>query len=75
MQHVKPLTEGFVLLRYQAADGSSGEQLFETDDPEALFNTTRKAMVMDGNAPAPKNQLTLCLDPVKVEQQRGHTFK
>jgi hypothetical protein len=72
MQHVKPLTEGFVTLRYQASDGSAGEVLFECDDPEALFHATRKSMVLAGNSTASKNQLTLCLDPVKVEQQRAH---
>ncbi len=74
MQHLKPSTDGFVLLRFQASDGSSGEALFECDDPEALFNTTRKCMVLGGNSTAPKNQLTLCLDPIQVKQQRTHTL-
>lgn len=67
------MKEGFVLIRYVASDGSEGEVLIESDKPEELFHRLRRESLKDGKI-CNRNQLTLCLDPVAVEQQRAHTF-
>lgn len=68
---VEGKSDGFVIIRYVASDGSSGEKLIESANAEAVFFWLLRHIPPEVTY-VPRDQLTLDL---KVEQAQEHRFR
>jgi hypothetical protein len=62
-----PEVDGFVKLSYASSDGTKGEVVYATSNPQDLFeNMRREAMYGTCRVVPDANQLTLSLEPLQA---------